>query len=90
MTLLKNFRFGGEGRFNLQVGAEVFNLFNQRIRTLGTAPTGSFNAGSASGPRASGVNVQTAFANVNSPLFNDYSAGIYSGRTVQLRAKFIF
>lgn len=55
-------------------------------------PVGSaqYDAGSASGPRASGVNVQTAFANVNSPLFNDYSAGIYSGRTVQLRAKFIF
>src|SRR3712207_6882540 len=34
VTVLKNFRFGEE-RYNLQIGAEVFNLFNQRIRTIG-------------------------------------------------------
>lgn len=34
LTILKNFRFGEE-RYNLQFGAEIFNLFNQRITTIG-------------------------------------------------------
>lgn len=32
----------------------------------------------------------SAFANVNSPLFNNYSIGNFSGRTIQFRAKFLF
>lgn len=31
-----------------------------------------------------------AFANVGSPLFNNYSIGDFSGRTIQFRGKFIF
>jgi len=72
LTVLKNFRFGEE-RYNLQFGAEIFNLFNQRIRTI------------------DGVGATTsAFANVGSSLFNNYSIGNFAGRTVQLRGKFIF
>jgi hypothetical protein len=87
MTLLKNFRFGDDARYNVQAGAEVFNLLDQRIRTLGTA-TGSQSSIVVGAP--SGVNVRGAFANVNSPFFNDYSTGVFGGRTVQLRAKFVF
>ncbi|MFN2412659.1 MAG: hypothetical protein ABR535_06345, partial [Pyrinomonadaceae bacterium] len=36
LTALKNFRFGGDNNYNLQLGAEVFNLFNQRIREIAT------------------------------------------------------
>lgn len=72
LTALKDFRFGEE-RYNMQVGVEVFNLWNQRIRTLA-----GFEATS------------NAFARVDSANFNDYSLGNFSGRTVQLRAKFIF
>ncbi|MDQ3634763.1 MAG: TonB-dependent receptor [Acidobacteriota bacterium] len=73
VTILKNFRFGGDYNYNLQVGAEIFNLLNQRIREISTV-----------GPR------NTGFVNVNSPSFNNYSLGVVPGRTVQLRAKFIF
>ncbi|MDQ3686531.1 MAG: TonB-dependent receptor [Acidobacteriota bacterium] len=74
LTALKNFRFGDDdNQYNLQVGAEFFNLFNQRIRDISTV-----------GP------TNTAFVNVFSPRFNDYSLGIVDGRTIQLRAKFIF
>lgn len=72
MTVLKNFRFGEE-RYNLQVGAEVFNLFNQRVVTI--AGVGATNS---------------SFPFVSNQFFNDYSIGNYGGRTVQLRAKFIF
>lgn len=34
LTVLKNFQFGEE-RYKIQIGAEVFNLLNQRIRTIG-------------------------------------------------------
>jgi len=33
-VVLKNTRFGREGRFNFQIGAEIYDLFNQRERTL--------------------------------------------------------
>jgi hypothetical protein len=72
LTILKNFKFGEE-RYNLQFGAEVFNLFNQRITTIG-------GVGATS----------SAFANVGSAFFNNYSIGDFAGRTVQLRGKFIF
>lgn len=74
LTALKNFRFGDDrNTYNLQIGAEIFNLFNQRIRSISTV-----------GP------TNTAFVNVNSPSFNSYGLGIVPGRTVQVRAKFIF
>ncbi len=73
LTALKNFRFGEE-RYAIQMGVEVSNLFNQRIRT-------------AAGLNVGGTN---AFSNVTSRFFNDYSIGNFSGRTVQFRAKFIF
>jgi hypothetical protein len=34
LVVLKNTRFGNEGRFNFQIGAEIYDLFNQRERTL--------------------------------------------------------
>lgn len=72
-TFLKNFVFGEE-RYTFQVGAETFNLFNQRIRTLGGfAPTSN------------------SFARVDAgSLFNNYDAGEFAGRTIQIRAKFLF
>lgn len=72
-VLLKNFFFGEDRQYSLQFGAEVANLFNQRIRTI------------------SGVDpLNTAFINVNSPFFNNYSIGDFTGRVIQLRAKIIF
>lgn len=35
LTLINNIRFGEE-KYNLQIGAEAFNVFNQRIRTIGS------------------------------------------------------
>ena len=41
LTLLTNIRFGEE-KYNLQIGAEAFNVFNQRIRTISSVgPTNS-------------------------------------------------
>jgi hypothetical protein len=34
LVVLKNTRFGKDGRFNVQIGAEIFDLFNQRVRTI--------------------------------------------------------
>lgn len=34
LVLLKNTRFGTDGRFNFKIGAEIVDLFNQRPRTL--------------------------------------------------------
>jgi outer membrane receptor protein involved in Fe transport len=76
LTLLKNFRLT-EDRFSLQFGAEVFNLLNQRIRTLA-------GLGEQTGAAATG------FVTAGSPAFNDYGVGNYAGRSVQLRAKLSF
>lgn len=49
LTVLKNFLFGGDNNYNFQVGAEFFNLFNQRIRdvsTVGPTNTGFINVNS--------------------------------------------
>jgi hypothetical protein len=73
MVFLKNTRFGGEGRFNLQLGAEIHDVFNQRTRTI---------AGVGAGARS--------FALPNAAQFLNYDFGVYGGRTIQLRAKFIF
>ncbi len=54
LTALKNFRFGDDNNtYNLQMGAEIFNLFNQRLRTVSTV--GSTNTSFA--------NVNSAFFN---------------------------
>jgi Carboxypeptidase regulatory-like domain/TonB dependent receptor len=74
MTILKNFRFGE--RYNLQVGAEVFDLFNQKPVSIFTD--------------VSGLVTSTSFATAGNAKFNDYSTGEFPGRTIQLRAKFIF
>jgi hypothetical protein len=44
LVVLKNTRFGPDGRFNFQIGAEIFDLFNQRPKTLTGvgAQTGAF------------------------------------------------
>jgi hypothetical protein len=91
MVFLKNLRFGEE-RYTVQLGAEVGNVFNQRVKTIGdygspffanqndSAGTGQFGIGSYS----------PAFPIVDSGNFNDYSIGNFSGRNIQLRLKFIF
>lgn len=82
MVFLKNFRFGEE-RYNLQLGVEAVNFFNQRIRTVGNF--------AAILPTVGGLSpTDFSFMNVAGATFNDYSIGNYSGRTLQLRAKFIF
>ncbi len=42
LVVLKNTRFGNDGRFNFQIGAEIFDLFNQRQRTI--AGVGAFTS----------------------------------------------
>jgi hypothetical protein len=41
MTFLKNTRFGNEGRFNVQIGAEFHDVFNQRARTIAGVGSGA-------------------------------------------------
>jgi outer membrane receptor protein involved in Fe transport len=62
-------------RYTLQLGVEVFDLFNQRPQTLGTG----------------NLHLNGTFAVVgNNSLFNNYNLGDFPGRTIQMRAKFIF
>lgn len=42
LVVLKNTRFGTDGRFNFQIGAEIFDLFNQRNQTI--SGVGSFTS----------------------------------------------
>jgi hypothetical protein len=90
MTFVKNLRVNE--RYNFQLAAEVGNLFNQRIRTVGDFGSPFFvNQNDFNGTNSFGIGaVSFAFPDVTSPLFNNYSPGNFSGRTVQLRAKFIF
>lgn len=88
LTVLRNFRFGEE-RYNIQVGAEIFNLLNQRVRTIGGNPSGDI-VNPALDERFGVGATNTAFNNVTSTEFNNYGLGIYGGRIIQLRAKFIF
>jgi hypothetical protein len=78
MVFLKNTRFGGEGRFNFQFGAEVHDVFNQRPRTV---------AGVGAGSRSF---VLPGTNSANNSLFLNYDFGVFAGRTVTLRGKFIF
>jgi len=75
MVFLKNTRFGKEGRYNFQIAAEVHDIFNQRPRTI---------AGIGSGARAFTLPDTQAFLNYSTDF------GVFPGRTVQLRGKFIF
>ena len=81
VVLLKNTRFGKDDRFNFQIGAEIFDLFNQRQRVLG-----------AIGPDPNtGVGAQTAaFAQPQNANFLNYDVGNFAGRFITMRAKFIF
>jgi hypothetical protein len=73
LVVLKNTRFGRDGRFNAQIGAEIFDVFNQRQKTI------------------NGVGAFTqAFAIPGNANFQDYGIGSYGGRTIRMRAKFIF
>jgi hypothetical protein len=74
-SLLKRFRL--VDRFTFELGAEASNLLNQRIRNLGSL--GDQTAAGA-----------VLFSTAGSPSFNDYKLGNATGRTVQLRCKFIF
>ena len=75
MVLIKNTRFGKEGRFNFQIAAEAHNVFNQREINIG---------GIGSGARSFTEPFTTQFLNYS------YAFGVYGGRTVTMRAKFIF
>jgi len=77
MEFIKNTRFGKEGRYNFQIAAEVHDLFNQRPVTVG-----GFSGTITSGARS--------FVLPSSSLFQDYSKGIYGGRTITMHGKFIF
>lgn len=91
LTMVKNFRLGPE-RFNFQIAAEIGNFFNQRIRTIGDFGSPFFvNQNDFNGTNQFGIGaVSFAFPDVTSPLFNNYSVGNFSGRTIQLRGKFTF
>ena len=67
-SIMKSFRFSEDG-YNIQVGAEFFNLFNQRVRTIA-------GLGNQTGAAA------TAFVTAGSASFNDYSIGNYVGRMI--------
>jgi hypothetical protein len=87
-VFLKNFVFGEE-RYTFQIGAETFNLFNQRVRTLsGFSANG--NSFARADTRTLSVAPGTGVVSENSGLFNNYDAGEFAGRTIQIRAKFIF
>ena len=75
MAFIKNTRFGRDGRYNFQIAAEAHDVFNQRAVTI---------AGIGSGARSFVLPDTTAFLNYSTDF------GVYPGRTIQLRAKFIF
>jgi hypothetical protein len=73
LVILKNTRFGTDSRFNFQVGAEIFDLFNQREQTI--TGVGAFTQ---------------AFAIPGNANFQNYGIGSFAGRSMRMRAKFIF
>lgn len=91
MVFLKDVRFGEE-KYAIQFGVEVGNFFNQRIRTVGDYGSPFFaNQADPNGTNQFGIGATSfAFPIVDSGNFNDYSIGNFSGRTIQLRAKFTF
>jgi outer membrane receptor protein involved in Fe transport len=78
MDFIKNTRFGKEGRYNFQIAAEVHDAFNQRPQTVA-----GFGGSITSGARSF---VEPSAGS----LFLNYSPGVFGGRTVTVRAKFIF
>jgi len=74
LVLIKNTRFGDEGRFNFQIGAEINDLFNQRPVTI----------------RPFTTNQGQAFVTPGNLNFLNYNLVPFGGRTVTMRAKFIF
>jgi outer membrane receptor protein involved in Fe transport len=75
MVFIKNTRFGKEGRYAFQIAAEAHNVFNQREINI---------SGIGSGARSFVEPFTTQFLNYS------YAFGVYGGRTVTVRAKFIF
>jgi hypothetical protein len=88
-TILKEVTLLGE-RLKLQLGAEIYDLFNQRPQTLGLGGAPNLNTLGGLGGTG-GLSSDTTFASVGSDLqFLNYNRGNFFGRTVQLRAKLIF
>ena len=58
VVFLKNTRFGNDGRFNFQIGAEILDVFNQRPKTLD--PFGSGGAAFAIAGNANFYNYSLA------------------------------
>jgi outer membrane receptor protein involved in Fe transport len=83
-AFMKRFPFGEE-RYNIEIGAEINNFFNQRIYAIGNFGNA---LGTATAPGLSPTD--TGFPTVSSTLFNQYSIGNFPGRTIQLRAKLNF
>ncbi|HEY6186107.1 MAG TPA: TonB-dependent receptor [Pyrinomonadaceae bacterium] len=89
MTILKEVGLVSE-RLKLQVGAEIYDLFNQRPQTLGLGGAPNLNTLGGLGGTG-GLSGDTTFASVGSDLqFLNYDRGNFFGRTIQLRAKLIF
>lgn len=89
MTILKEVNLLSE-RLKLQLGAEIYDLFNQRPQTLGLGGAPNLNTLGGLGGTG-GLSGDTTFASVGSDLqFLNYDRGNFFGRTVQLRAKLIF
>ncbi len=74
LVVLKNTRFGSDGRFNFQIGATIFDLFNQRQKTIGPFSTSNGQA----------------FVIPGNANYLNYDLVSFGGRTVTMRAKFIF
>ncbi|HEX8136071.1 MAG TPA: TonB-dependent receptor [Pyrinomonadaceae bacterium] len=88
-TILKDVALMGE-RLKLQLGAEIYDLFNQRPQTLGLGGAPNLNTLGGLGGTG-GLSGDTTFGSVGSDLqFLNYDRGNFFGRTVQLRAKLIF
>jgi hypothetical protein len=88
-TILKDVSLIGE-RLKLQLGAEIYDLFNQRPQTLGLGGAPNLNTLGGLGGTG-GLSGDTTFASVGSDQqFLNYDRGNFFGRTVQLRAKLIF
>jgi hypothetical protein len=88
-TILKDVNLLGE-RLKLQLGAEIYDLFNQRPQTLGLGGAPNLNTLGGLGGTG-GLSGDTTFASVGSEQqFLNYDRGNFFGRTVQLRVKLIF
>jgi len=83
-AIMKRFPFGEE-KYNIEIGAEINNFFNQRIYAIGNFGNA---LGTATAPGLSPTD--TGFPTVSSSFFNQYNIGNFPGRTIQLRAKLNF